>query len=100
MYAPLYSQIDFNQMNMSKPPAQSNLFLIRMWVDQDGGTQGEWHGKVQHMNSSQASSFEDWATLKEVLARMLDLDAGDERIYEDGMAGDEAQAPNYPAIFP
>ena len=68
---------------MRKEHAQSNLFLIRLWVDPE--SQGDevrdgkhWHGKVQHMNSSMASSFQDWTTLKALLADMLDADGNGE----------------------
>ncbi|HKP51774.1 MAG TPA: hypothetical protein VJ183_03885 [Chloroflexia bacterium] len=80
---------------MSNQPTQSNLFLIRMWVDQDGTTHGEWHGKVQHMNSSQASSFDDWATLKEVLTKMLDAGQAN---HSETMP-DEANVPDLGSTF-
>lgn len=84
---------------MSKQHTQSNLFLIRLWVDPEGNGQGEWHGKVQQMNSSQASSFEDWASLKRVLANMLNVESGDSECDQSEVVH-EAQTSDYPRIFP
>ena len=92
---------------MRKEHAQSNLFLIRLWVDPE--SQGDevrdgkhWHGKVQHMNSSMASSFQDWSTLKGLLADMLDANGTSEtkgmQITFEHM--DETQGPAFPEILP
>ncbi len=88
--------------SMNREQLQSNLFLIRLWVDQEGGEQGEWHGKVQHMNSSQVASFDDWATLKMTLAKMLDLNGGEgqESALGIGESSDEMRTSSYPTMFP
>ena len=52
-------------------PDSSHLFLVRLWPE-GGDTAGhEWYGRVQHVVSGEAYTFEDWATLIEWLRGML-----------------------------
>lgn len=55
----------------------SQFFLVRLWLGnpkKDGGPRGEGEnqvqGKVQHVLSGQAASFDDWRSLMEVLKGM------------------------------
>lgn len=54
--------------------ATSQLFLVRVWPDhaiEDGGGRLEWHGKVQHVMSGEATDFSDWPMLVARLQAML-----------------------------
>ena len=63
---------------------RSQLFLVRLWAEQDrdeiGDCDGsastnidiEWHGKLQHVVSGQACYFDGLAALPEVLGRMME----------------------------
>ncbi len=62
---------------------ESELFLVRVWaepvkirriMEQEGVDlpgQEHWHGKVQHVLSGKAASFNDWPTLVELLTKMV-----------------------------
>ena len=78
---------------MSKLPAQSNLFLIRLWEDPHN-REGEWRGKIQHMNSSLTSRFQDWETLREALIKMLAASRS-EALHDE----DEAQMGGEGSVF-
>jgi hypothetical protein len=49
----------------------SHLFLVRLWPDSADPARHEWYGRVQHVVSGEAHTFEDWATLIEWLRGML-----------------------------
>ena len=57
---------------MSKSPAAKNfpeslhhsqLFTVRVWLEDLGDGRCEWRGKVQHTLSREACYFRDWQTL-------------------------------------
>ena len=50
---------------------RSHLFLVRVWPDGADSAGHEWYGRVQHVVSGEAHTFEDWATLIEWLRGML-----------------------------
>jgi hypothetical protein len=50
---------------------RSHLFLVRLWPDGADSAGHEWSGRVQHVVSGEAHTFEDWATLIEWLRGML-----------------------------
>ena len=52
-------------------PDRSHLFLVRLWPDGADSAGHEWYGRVQHVVSGEAHTFEDWATLIEWLRGML-----------------------------
>jgi hypothetical protein len=58
---------------MSKQPEVSNLFLVRVWVEQTGDGLPEWRGKVQHVVSGEARPFHDCAALEAAMHDMLDM---------------------------
>ncbi len=48
----------------------SHLFLLRLWGE--GARDGEgWQGRLQHVVSGEAHSFNDWPTLVTLLLAML-----------------------------
>jgi hypothetical protein len=49
----------------------SHLFLVRLWPDGADSAGHEWYGRVQHVVSGEAHTFEDWATLIEWMRGML-----------------------------
>lgn len=68
----------------NKPSSRSHLFTVRLWPEQSGDGQGEWHGKVQHVLSGEARYFQGWdglvTLLQETVARIpADQGPSDER---------------------
>ena len=51
--------------------AHSELFMLRVWLEDLGAGQLEWRGKVQHMASGEAYYFRDWAGLITCLQQIL-----------------------------
>ncbi len=49
----------------------SDLFTIRLWLEDQGGNQSEWRGKVQHTISGEACYFHEWSTLIAFLLKWL-----------------------------
>jgi hypothetical protein len=58
---------------MNKQPEVSNLFLVRVWVEEIGGGRSEWRGKVQHVVSGEARPFSDCAALEAAMHEMLEI---------------------------
>ena len=60
---------------VARPPQaatdRSHLFLVRLWPEGADSAGHEWYGRVQHVVSGEAHTFEDWATLIEWLRGML-----------------------------
>jgi hypothetical protein len=61
---------------------RSHLFLVRVWAGESAqaGSISAWHGRVQHITSSEAGYFHDWAglitQLQSLLARLEVADPG------------------------
>lgn len=55
---------------------QSHLFLVRFWSEEVGepGEQKELRGRVQHVLSGEARSFNDWPMLVDLLLEMAETD--------------------------
>lgn len=49
----------------------SQLFMLRLWLEDLGGGQTDWRGKVQHVNSGETRYFRDWPTLQAFLENLL-----------------------------
>jgi hypothetical protein len=49
----------------------SQLFMLRMWLEDLGSGQTDWRGKVQHVNSGEARYFRDWLTLEQFVEGLL-----------------------------
>jgi len=43
--------------------SSSHLFLVRIWAQPDLRGLPTWRGKLQHIPSGEAHSFEDWTSL-------------------------------------
>jgi hypothetical protein len=58
--------------NDADQPAQSSqLFTLRMWLEDLGSGQTDWRGKVQHVNSGEVRYFRDWSTLEAFVEGLL-----------------------------
>ncbi|MFL5733481.1 MAG: hypothetical protein ACJ78Q_09785 [Chloroflexia bacterium] len=60
-----------------KRRTNSYLFLVRLWPDEEEGEQPAWHGKVQHVMTGRAGTFDGWPTLVAMLQDMLAGDGSD-----------------------
>lgn len=59
--------------DMTRRRDQSQLFLLRLWVEEAGQDGDEWRGKVQHVVSGEAHLFRDWPMLIDLLLTMLSV---------------------------
>lgn len=48
----------------------SDLFLVRLWLDQGHGGDSVGYGKVQHVITGESSAFADWSSLVDCLASL------------------------------
>src|SRR5437588_12308299 len=51
------------EMDMKQQQYDSQLFTVRVWLEELANGQTEWRGKVQHVTSGEVRYFRDWATL-------------------------------------
>ena len=49
----------------------SQLFIVRLWVEDLGDGRWEWRGQVQHVTSGETHYFREWTTLIAWLLAML-----------------------------
>ncbi len=56
---------------------RSHLFTVRVWLEDLGGGQTEWRGKVDYIPSGEVRYFREWSTLVPVLLEMLPKDDGE-----------------------
>lgn len=49
----------------------SQMFTLRMWLEDLGCGQVAWRGSVQHVNSGEARYFRDWPTLEAFVEELL-----------------------------
>ena len=54
-----------------QPTQSSQLFMLRMWLEDLGNGQNDWRGKIQHVNSGEVRYFRDWATLEAFMEGLL-----------------------------
>lgn len=59
-------------MDMNQQQYTSQLFTVRVWLEELGNGQTEWRGKVQHVTSGEVRYFRDWSTLVAFCNRCLD----------------------------
>jgi hypothetical protein len=57
-------------MNERSYKSQSHLFLVRIWRDEQAVEQERWQGKVQHIVTGQAGSFQDWPALVRLITSL------------------------------
>jgi len=58
-------------LDEGRHPARSQLFTVRLWIEDLGDSRAEWRGKVQHVLSGEASYFRDWPSLVAFLDERL-----------------------------
>jgi hypothetical protein len=58
-------------METGQPQHQSQLFIVRLWIEDVGDGRAEWRGQVQHVISGEARYFREWPTLIAWLVAML-----------------------------
>ena len=58
-----------NDTGEQRSPSQ--LFLVRVWAEQDTGGGPEWRGRVQHVTRGDAQEFSDWGTLIDLFVTMV-----------------------------
>jgi hypothetical protein len=72
---------------MPEPPAastapgrsrRSQLFTVRVWLEELGEGRSEWRGKVQHVLSGEARYFRDWQTLAAFIVERAAAAHGDD----------------------
>jgi hypothetical protein len=54
-----------------QPAQSSQLFMLRMWLEDLGSGQTDWRGKVQHVNSGEVRYFRDWPMLEAFVEELL-----------------------------
>ena len=57
-------------MSADNEHESSQLFLVRLWLDNQDGRGAAGHGKVQHVMSGEARAFEDWPSLIDQLSTL------------------------------
>ena len=50
---------------------RSQLFTVRLWLEELGNGEVEWRGRVQHVTSGQWRYFREWPALVAALQEML-----------------------------
>ena len=66
-------------MNGHRRLKRTDLFLIRMWTEQDAGAgHGDvsWRGKVQRVVDGETYPFDDWQALVDVLQSLVSASNG------------------------
>jgi hypothetical protein len=64
----------------SRASSRSQLFTVRLWLEELGGSQTELRGRVRHLTSGEVRSFREWATLKRFMLEKLQKPGGDEDV--------------------
>ena len=49
----------------------SQLFTLRLWLEDLGSGQTDWRGRIQHVNSGETRYFRDWHTLEAFINGLL-----------------------------
>jgi hypothetical protein len=57
--------------DQDQPAEISHLFMLRMWREDLGSGQGDWRGKIQHVNSGEARYFRDWPILEAFVENLV-----------------------------
>jgi hypothetical protein len=63
-------------MGRSRHFRRSNLFLIRLWTEQQGNGDAEWCGRVQRTANGESHEFSTWPELVTLLLAMAELEPG------------------------
>jgi len=54
-----------------RPAPGSDLFTLRLWLEDLGGGQTDWRGRVQHVTSGEVRYVRDWRTLEAFVEALL-----------------------------
>jgi hypothetical protein len=57
--------------------SSSELFLVRLWLEDLGQGRSEWRGKVQHVLSGEVRYFRDWPGLVTCIQEKVGNQAAD-----------------------
>lgn len=57
-------------MSSERSRPLSHLFTVRLWAEDLGVDQVQWHGQVTHVLSGEARFFREWQALLDFLARV------------------------------
>jgi hypothetical protein len=68
---PLRASAKEMPVEIGQPQRQSQLFTVRLWVENLGDGRTEWRGQVQHVISGETRYFREWPTLIAWLVAML-----------------------------
>ena len=52
-------------------PHGSNVFVLRVWLEELGNGQSEWRGQLQQVSTGELHYFRDWQTMLSYLIEML-----------------------------
>jgi hypothetical protein len=74
--------------NPGLSPERSQLFLLRLWIEELGRGKMDWRGKIQHVNSGEVRYFHDWPTLEVFIEDLLHR-SGTEEIHTPGTSSPE-----------
>lgn len=50
------------------------LFTVRLWSEEIDAGQFEWRGEVKKITNGQTYYFRDWATLVQLIVKMLEAE--------------------------
>ena len=56
---------------MAQYPHHSDLFTLRLWMEELGDNRTEWRGQVQHVPSGETRYFREWPSLEAFLLTKL-----------------------------
>jgi len=54
-----------------RPAPGSHLFTLRLWLEDLGGGQTDWRGRVQHVTSGEVRYVRDWQALAAFVEALL-----------------------------
>ena len=52
-------------------PSTGNLFLIRIWDEEGDDSSKKWGGRLLHVTTGRAHSFQDWPELQTLLQHIM-----------------------------
>jgi hypothetical protein len=67
-------------MSKNERPYRRHLFTVRLWQEEPGASQTEWHGQVQYSADGEKHAFRDWPELVAFFVAKLGEIKNDEEI--------------------
>ncbi len=58
-------------MDNTSPTRQSELFMLRLWPEEQGDGAIAWRGRIQHALTGRTAYFQGWPALATVLDNFL-----------------------------